>query len=265
MCTVVVHVPAAAGQPVRLLAVRDEDRDRPWRPLGPWWPERPGIVGVRDDRAGGAWLAVDPIARRLAVLLNREDLSGRGDDEVVSRGAIPLDAVAGGIPEQPTTRGFNLVEVDADGAHLVEWDGLTARRGRLAPGIHMVAHHAVDDPGTPRIARWLEEFRSAGIVDGPDWWMPWLGVVERSTLDPTTSVLRRDAHDEHVLESLLVCAATVGRAGVEVREAMPTTPGTWDDGLIEGLRSGIRSSRDAVPVQLSPGVAHGRSEEPAAQ
>lgn len=265
MCTVVVHVPVTPGQPVRLLAVRDEDRDRPWRRLGPWWPERPGILGVRDERAGGAWLAVDPDASRLAVLLNREDLSDRGDDQVVSRGAIPLEAVGDGIPEHPTTRGFNLVEVDADGAHLTEWDGLTARRSRLAPGTHMVAHHAVDDPGTPRIARWLEEFRSAGIAEGPEWWMPWLGVVERSTLDPAASVLRRDAHDGHVLESLLVCTATVGPAGVEVREAIPATPGTWDDGLIEGLRSGIRSSPEGASDRSSTGATSGRSGESAAQ
>ncbi|WP_144833953.1 NRDE family protein [Microbacterium sp. BH-3-3-3] len=247
MCTVVIDVPHRAGEPVRLLAVRDEDRDRPWRGLGAWWPERPGVLGVRDDRAGGAWLAVDPDAGRLAVLLNREDLSARRDDEVVSRGSIPLDAVGAGIPDAPRTRGFNLVEVDADGAHLVEWDGLIARRTTLAPGTHMIAHHAVDDPGTPRIARWLEAFRDAGLAEGSEWWMPWLDVVEASTVDPSASVLRRDEHDGHVLESLLVCAATIGPAGVELSQATPAEPGTWDDGLIEGLRHGIHplSSDDA--------------------
>ena len=69
MCTVVVRVPEPDGGPVRLLAVRDEDPARPWRPLGPWWPEHPGVRGVRDDLAGGAWLAADD--KRLAVLLNR--------------------------------------------------------------------------------------------------------------------------------------------------------------------------------------------------
>lgn len=236
MCTVVIDVPQTAGEPVRLLAVRDEERDRPWRGLGPWWPEHGGILGVRDDRAGGAWLAVDPEAGRLAVLLNRQDLSSRSDDEVVSRGSIPLDAVGAGIPERPSTRGFNLVEVDADGAHLVEWDGLVARRSRIAPGTHMVAHHAVDDPATPRIGRWLDDFRRAGIGHGDDWWMPWLDVVAHATSDPSASVLRRDAHDGHVLESLLLCVATVGPDGVDVRQATPAEPGRWDDGLIEGLR-----------------------------
>lgn len=237
MCTVVIDVPRNAGEPVRLLAVRDEDRDRPWRSLGPWWPAHEGVVGVRDDRAGGAWLAVDPGAGRLAVLLNREDLSDRGDDEVVSRGSIPLEAVGRGIPDHPATRGFNLVEVDADGAHLLEWDGLSARRTRLAPGTHMIAHHAADDSGTPRIARWLEPLRAAGIAEGPEWWMPWLDVVERATVDPSASILRRDEHDGHVLESLLVCAASVGPDGVEVREATLAEPGRWDEGIAAGLRA----------------------------
>jgi hypothetical protein len=240
MCTVVLHVPETAGEPVRLLAVRDEERDRPWRGLGPWWPERDGILGVRDDRAGGAWLAVDPAAGRLAVLLNREDLSGRADDEVVSRGSIPLDAVEAGIPGRPRTRGFNLVDVDADGAHLVEWDGVEARRTRIEPGVHMVAHHEIDDAVTPRIARWIGDFRRAGVRPGADWWMPWLDVVERATSDPSASVLRRDEHDGHVLESLLLCVATVGAGGVEVRQATPVEPGRWDDGLVDALRRDIR-------------------------
>jgi len=243
MCTVVIDVPTAPGEPVRVLAVRDEDRDRPWRGIGPWWPERDGVVGVRDDRAGGAWLAVDPTAQRLAVLLNREDLSDRRDDEVVSRGSVPLDAVGAGIPNRPATRGFNLVEVDATGAHLVEWDGLVSRRTPLTPGTHMVAHHAVDDPGTPRIARWLGAFREAGLANGSDWWMPWLGVIETSTREPEGSVLRRDAHDGLVLESLLVCVASIGPEGVDLREGTLAEPGRWDEGLVDALRDRIPLAR----------------------
>ena len=240
MCTVVIDVPSGSGQPVRLLAVRDEDRHRPWRGLGRWWPEQPGVSGVRDDRAGGAWLAVDANARRLAVLLNREDVSERSDDEVVSRGGVPLQSVAGTLPNTPPTRGFNLVEVDADGATVVEWDGVAARRTRLAPGTHMIAHHSPDDPSTPRVARWLEEFRRVGIAKGEDWWEPWLGIVAASTVDPSASILRRDAHDDLVLESLLVCTALVGPEGVEVREAVLSEPGEWDDELVDRLRAGAR-------------------------
>ena len=239
MCTVVVDVPRESGEPVRILAVRDEDRHRPWRGIGQWWPERPGVRGVRDDRAGGAWLAVDPDARRLAVLLNREDLSQRADDEVISRGGIPLQSVAGTLAPTPATRGFNLVEVDAAGATVVEWDGLTVRRTRLAPGTHMIAHHGPDDPATPRIGRWLAEFRRVGVAPGAGWWAPWLEVVAASTADPSTSVLRRDEHDGLVLESLLVCAASVGADGVDVREAALSEPGEWGDTLADRLRAGI--------------------------
>ncbi len=238
MCTVVIDVPTGSGQPVRVLAVRDEDRHRPWRGFGPWWPEQPGVSGVRDDRAGGAWLAVDANARRLAVLLNREDVSDRSDEEVVSRGGISLQSVAGTLPQTPPTRGFNLVEVDADGATVVEWDGIVARRTRLAPGTHMIAHHSPDDPSTPRVGRWLQDFRRVGIAEGEDWWEPWLGIVAASTADPSASILRRDAHDEVVLESLLVCAATVGAEGVDVREAVLSEPGEWDDALADQLRAG---------------------------
>ena len=88
MCTVIITVPDDAAQPVRLLAVRDEDPGRPWDRLGAWWPDRyPGVVGIRDVRAGGAWLAANTDERRLAVLLNRHDLSDRRDDHQI--GSLP--------------------------------------------------------------------------------------------------------------------------------------------------------------------------------
>ncbi|WP_370429006.1 NRDE family protein, partial [Microbacterium sp. NRRL B-14842] len=59
MCTVVIDVEVAGS--ARLLAVRDEDPAREWDALGEWWPEEyPGVIGIRDRRAGGAWLAVNP-------------------------------------------------------------------------------------------------------------------------------------------------------------------------------------------------------------
>ena len=49
---------------------------------------------------------------RLAVLLNRDDLSDRDESEVVSRGSIVLASVAGDVARAaPRTHGFNLLEV----------------------------------------------------------------------------------------------------------------------------------------------------------
>ncbi len=58
--------------PVLVVGVRDEFVAREWDGPGRHWPERPGVRG-RDLRAGGTWLAVEPDAPRVAVVLN-----GRG-------------------------------------------------------------------------------------------------------------------------------------------------------------------------------------------
>lgn len=94
MCTVIIHVPERAEHATRMLAVRDEDPTRPWDAPGPWWPdEYPEVIGVRDRRANGAWLAEDSPAGRLAVILNRDVLSVP-DGSLESRGGIVLASVS---------------------------------------------------------------------------------------------------------------------------------------------------------------------------
>ncbi len=230
MCTVIVAVPASPREEVRLIAVRDEDPGRAWDAFGPWWPEaHPGAVGVRDRRAGGAWLAADPQRRRLAVVLNREDLTERPDDEVTTRGALALESIAARSPEQvPTTRGFNLVEVAPEGVSVVSWDGLARREERLEPGIHMIAHGDVDDRRTARIDAWLDRFRAVGPpVDGFD---AWLAVLDESAaLAPQDdrAIIRDNRPFGHPTLSLLVCTASVGADGVEVHDRVLDRPGVW--------------------------------------
>jgi hypothetical protein len=232
MCTVIVRVPETAGEPTRLIAIRDEDPDRPWSPVGPWWPDRyPGVVGVHDVRAGGAWLAAHPASARLAVLLNRADDGALPDDAVVSRGTLPLASVAGEGPDAaPRTRGFNLLEIDGATARVVSWDGAERRVTELAPGTHMIAHDDVDDPRTARITAWLPEFASAATDAGDRWWAEWIAVIERSAALAATddrALIRDHRHIGIPTLSLLVCVASVGVDGVEVRDAALPAPGTW--------------------------------------
>lgn len=232
MCTVVIRVPASAGEPTRVLAIRDEDPERPWNRLGRWWPEpHDGVVGVRDVRAGGAWLAADPGSRRLAVLLNRADTSARPESELVSRGGIVLDSVAGRSPAgEPPTHGFNLVEVDPAGARVLTWDGEHLRSTTLDPGTHMIAHDDVDDIATPRIERWLAEFRRTTPDAGPRWWAPWVEVLRRSAdLEPTDdrAIIRDNRPLGYPTLSLLACVASVSRDGVDVHYGELTEPGRW--------------------------------------
>lgn len=228
MCTVILSVPAAPGAPVRVLAVRDEDPGRAWDPPGPWWPDiAPGVVGVRDRRAGGAWLAVDPAQARLAVILNRAEVPGATG----SRGAVVLDAVAGRPPESPPdTHGFNLVTVDTDGARVTSWDGGQVRTTLLGPGVHMIAHDDVDDTATPRIARWLPEFAAAPDGSGR-WEDAWLALLERTAdLPPTDDrAIVRDNRPYGVPTlSLLVCAASIGAEGVALSYGELDEPGIWN-------------------------------------
>ncbi|MET0735419.1 MAG: NRDE family protein [Microbacterium sp.] len=232
MCTVIIRVPDAPGGAVRLLAIRDEDPARPWNPLGRWWPEaHDRVIGVRDARAGGAWLAADPATHRLAVLLNRADVSTRPESELQSRGGIVLDSVAGRSPAgAPPTHGFNLVEVQGSHARVLTWNGDRLRTVELEPGTHMIAHDDVDDAGTPRIARWLGDFRDADLEDGPQWYSPWVDVLEESTTLGSTddrAIIRDNRPYGYPTLSLLACVASVSADGVELHYGELREPGHW--------------------------------------
>ena len=221
----------AQGPETRLLAVRDEDPQREWDALGAWWPEQyPGVVGIRDRRAGGAWLAADPAAQRLAVLLNRADVLGLPEDKVVSRGSLALESVAGRSPSAPLPmHGFNLLEVSPGRARVLSWDGDSLREQAVPMGVHMIAHTDLDDPGTARIARWLPEFGARPAHDGawPDAWIRLLATS--AELDPADdrAIIRDNRPHGYPTQSLLYCTASVGADGVDVHDHTLPAPAHW--------------------------------------
>jgi hypothetical protein len=95
MCTLILGRDVLAPATVLLAANRDEDPSRPSDP-----PmvlrETPRVVGGRDRRAGGTWLAVRE-GRAVVALLNRRDDSGEPGPEArarPSRGALVLDVAS---------------------------------------------------------------------------------------------------------------------------------------------------------------------------
>lgn len=230
MCTVIVEVPEKAGAPIRLLAVRDELPERPWDGPGAWWPERPGVIGVRDRVANGAWLAAAPAAGKLAVLVNRDAEVAEPNGGFASRGAIVLDAVASTpVADQPHTQAFTLVEVANGAVHTVAWNGMEVRRERLSPGVHMLAHHELDDPTTPRIACWLPEFQALAGVDG--WRERWIATLAHSaelSNGDDRAIIRDNRVHGYPTQSLLVCQAEISRNSVELAWAPLAAPGAWD-------------------------------------
>lgn len=228
MCTVVIDVEDAGS--ARLLAVRDEDPLREWDALGPWWPEQyPSVVGIRDRRAGGAWLASNPDERRLAVLLNRADVGDLPDSHAVSRGSLALESVRGRSPRAPLRmHGFNLLEISPKGARVLSWDGVELRETPILPGTHMIAHDDLDDVMTPRIATWLPEFRALGpTAESADWSAEWTALLAASAeLAPEDdrAIIRDNRPHGYPTQSLLYCIASVAPTGVEVRDVTLPSP-----------------------------------------
>lgn len=233
MCTVVIDVADAGG--ARLLAVRDEDPLREWDALGEWWPAQyPGVSGIRDRRAGGAWLAVNPAEGRLAVLLNRADVLDLPEDQALSRGSLALESVAGRSPEGPLPmHGFNLLEVRPEGSRVLSWDGVGLRETAVETGIHMIAHDDLDDQATARIAAWLPEFRALGpAADSADWpadWIALLAASARLSPEDDRAIIRDNRPHGYPTQSLLYCTAAVTPEGVEVHDRRLPRPGHWSE------------------------------------
>ena len=76
MCLLVLAWQTATARPLVLAGNRDEFHDRPAAPAD-WWDGR--IVGGRDLRAGGTWLAAARDGRFAVVTNYREPMAeGRG-------------------------------------------------------------------------------------------------------------------------------------------------------------------------------------------
>jgi hypothetical protein len=187
VCTVVVRW--SAGEPVRILALRDELISRPFDDPGRWWPEQPDVIGGRDQVAGGTWCATSVATGATALVLNRarERAAAPG---APSRGTLPLLGVAHGPGWRTHLRlagmaGFLLVLATPD--RLVSWDfdGSTLRETEHAPGTILVTSGGPEDR---KAERYLAEFAGAGYPEG------WRRLVQSAPPqdDPGALVVRHE-------------------------------------------------------------------------
>lgn len=197
MCTVIVRT----GQPLTMLAVRDELTDRPWEGPGQHWPDYPGLLGGRDLKAGGTWLAVDSAARRVAAVLNGH---GTPAPEAVkiSRGDLPLRAAATGVmPEVDLPRydPFHLLIADLTGARLFSWDGVRLARHDLQEGaITKIVNDGVvpADPVFATSTDWMEQARA------------------EPRDDPEALIVHHELPDGRIFASLSATAITLDETGM---------------------------------------------------
>jgi uncharacterized protein with NRDE domain len=139
MCLIVVGLGVAPRYPLIVAANRDEQHARPTARAS-WWAESPRVLGGRDLRAGGSWLALDRAGRFAAVTNIREPTRPLGSR---SRGRLVADFLEGrGSAAEHAARAVD------DGAafgpfNLFVYDGFElwfasnrAAAARLGPGLH---------------------------------------------------------------------------------------------------------------------------------
>ncbi|MFI6316047.1 NRDE family protein [Nonomuraea sp. NPDC050556] len=203
MCMVIVKT----GEPLTLMGVREELVDRPWEGPGEYWPEYPGVVGGRDLKAGGTWLAVDRAKRTAAALLN-----GRGtpapEQTKISRGDLPLRAVASGsLPDVDLTRydPFHLLLATPEGTRLWSWDGVRLSEAVLPEGVSVIVNSGLD-PDDPRTIAQAPRFAAA---------QDWHGLTaDAPSSDPSALIIRHELPDGRVYASSSVTLLTLGMDGV---------------------------------------------------
>jgi hypothetical protein len=251
MCTVVVSFVPEAAMPLLLLGVRDEDVTRSWQPPGTHWPPS-ALVGARDLKEGGTWLALDPDAPRLAFVLTAWGLLTR-EERRRSRGELPLQAASAANPWHevaalcdPAVRAcydpFHLLWASPDGAGMASWDGKTLTETKLGPGTHLLTnwghkYPAADaDPADlraehfgPRFAAARPSGDSSASIDHA--WKPWFELAAGDGLDPADQramIVRVELY-EHIYASTSVSlvALSPGRVRYDF-SAVPGDLTAWD-------------------------------------
>lgn len=169
MCTLAIYVRALPGFPLVIAANRDEFLDREATD-----PEvlatAPRIVGGRDLRAGGTWLAISADGVVAGLLNRRTEALPIASKR--SRGELPMLALAAqsaraaadalGTLDGAAYNAFNLLVADRDDAWVAQNHDDEMRLTPLAPGLHLVSNLDVDDPTCPKIARSHVRFAAAG-------------------------------------------------------------------------------------------------------
>ena len=190
MCTVVVRW--YAGQPVQVLALRDELVGRDFDDPGAWWPDQPGAIGGRDRAAGGTWCVTDVPSGTTGLVLNRPE-KPLAEHGAPSRGLLPLLAVqhGSGWPAALEVAGmasFNLVLAGPSALTCWSYDGEQLLREELPAGTSMVTSGGAEDG---KAGRYLAGFEKAAF---PEEWMAVLRGLEPAP-DPAALVVRVERDD----------------------------------------------------------------------
>ncbi|MGC3873202.1 NRDE family protein [Halomonas sp. GXIMD04776] len=154
MCLIVFDWRPGSETPLRLAANRDEFHARPTAALQRW-KDKPDILGGRDLRAGGTWLAAHGRGRLAAVTNVRAPAfeapaDGPSRGELV-RQALECATLKSWLAELTQTRarryaGFNLLVSDGDTLWHLHHGPSATRLLEVAPGVHGLSNASLDTP-----------------------------------------------------------------------------------------------------------------------
>lgn len=224
--------------PFLLASIRDEELARPAAKAGKWWPEYPGVMGGRDLRAGGTWLALDVPARTVAAIFTPGGPSTKAEGKR-SRGDLPLIAVGAGSLASVDVDAylpFTLLLASATSATWWSWDGSKLEWTSIAAGMHAANNEGLDDlRNSPRQARWLPRFSATAPVpfradgDLSTRWRGWLDLLDRG-LEPERGdsllISHRGPHGQYGTKSVALLAISDRALRYDVSD-QPGDPASW--------------------------------------
>jgi uncharacterized protein with NRDE domain len=175
MCTLAIYVDQLPGFPLVVAANRDEFLER--EATGPEvLSAAPRIVGGRDLRAGGTWLAVSEHGTVAGLLNRRTEALPIASKR--SRGELPMRALGAGsaadaaravrVLDGDAYNAFNLLVADRGAAWVAQNHEGEMRLTPLSRGLHLVSNLDVDDPTCPKIARSHARFAAVGAAFAAD-------------------------------------------------------------------------------------------------
>jgi uncharacterized protein with NRDE domain len=170
MCLVALAWRATPAYPLLLAANRDERHDRPTL-AAHWWSDLPDVLGGRDLRANGSWLAVDRRGR-LAAVTNFRDPTAQ--PARLSRGALvaaflsqpgpPAEFAAGIEPLAHDYGPFNLLLLGGDE---LRYASNRAPPASFAPGVRVLSNAALEDDW-PKTRSARAALQTALTVESPE-------------------------------------------------------------------------------------------------
>ncbi len=159
MCLLLVATRVVPGVPLLVGANRDEYLDRPSEAVTVLEEGPPRVLGGRDLRAGGTWLAVNE--HGVCAGLTNQPLGDALDRSRRSRGALPValtrhDTAAGAVEQFVETfdpadyNGCWLLVGDRSSLFFVDFTGTDARATPLPPGVYALENRSLGAP-SPKV------------------------------------------------------------------------------------------------------------------